>query len=964
MGRSLPYFLFLAVVFVFAAHAATNINVHIVAHTHDDVGWLKTVDEYYYGANNSIQDARVQYILDNVVTSLQKNPSRKFIYVEIAYFWRWWGEQTDATKDTVRQLVKEGRFEFINGGWVMHDEGVVTSTDMIDQMTEGHDFLMREFGVRPTVGWHIDPFGHSASQPAIFARMGFDSFFFCRIDYQDYDKRAFERNLEFVWRGSKSLGKSADMFSSVCYDGIYVFPEGFWFEADDVPPIQSDPRLFNVNIQERANLFVNMMRNQHRWYATDDILVTYGMDFAYSNAEINFSNMDKLMKYINANQDEFKLNMFYSTPSIYTQALNKKNLTWTVKTDDFFPYSGKPVAYWTGYFTSRPAFKGYVRTRSNLLHAAQSVLAIAPTTWAENINYPVQMDRIWRLAEAMATAQHHDAVTGTEKEHVVKDYAMRLSIGSAETSLALNETILAMLYNGSQPVSLSTCEYLNVSICQPLVGPLGRGEPVAVIMINPLGWTKRDYVRLPVPIQDVRVFDNSGSEISSQILPNEDLVNLYTVVFPITVPPLGITTYFLQRGTSDMTHVSKSVEDNVIENQFYQVTFDQDTGLMSNVLNKATSKVSNLTSNLYWYKPSIGNEDSKQASGAYIYRPNITTPFPISQTARVKIFRGPFVSEFRQEFSSWARQTIRLYSGADRIETEAVIGPVDISDGFGKEVIRRYSTDLNTEKTWYTDANGLEMQQRVLNYRPTWDLKCTIPNSCDYYPITSSAFIKDNSRDVQLALANDRSVGCSSLGNGQLEIMLHRRLLKDDEQGVGEPLNETTVIKTTENLFLTSTSNSARNFRENSILLNSPPVMLFSSDLRSLGDWISSLNTVFRPLTADLPKNVKVETFKLKTEGEWLLRLAHVYAVGEDAVLSQPVTVELDTMFVNMKPVKVSEMTLTGNRPLSELNRLKWKTNVNDDLAEDQESSLDAFAVTLDAMEIRTFLVGYEIMSK
>ena len=41
------------------------------------------------GLNNSIQNAGVQYILDSVITSLAANPDRKFIYVEIAFFQRW-----------------------------------------------------------------------------------------------------------------------------------------------------------------------------------------------------------------------------------------------------------------------------------------------------------------------------------------------------------------------------------------------------------------------------------------------------------------------------------------------------------------------------------------------------------------------------------------------------------------------------------------------------------------------------------------------------------------------------------------------------------------------------------------------------------------------------------------------------------------------------------------------------------
>lgn len=63
-----------------------KLNVHVVPHSHDDVGWLKTVDQYYVGSNNSIQVACVQNVLDSIVPALLADKNRRFIYVEQAFF--------------------------------------------------------------------------------------------------------------------------------------------------------------------------------------------------------------------------------------------------------------------------------------------------------------------------------------------------------------------------------------------------------------------------------------------------------------------------------------------------------------------------------------------------------------------------------------------------------------------------------------------------------------------------------------------------------------------------------------------------------------------------------------------------------------------------------------------------------------------------------------------------------------
>jgi Glycosyl hydrolases family 38 N-terminal domain len=38
-----------------ACRDTNKLNVHVVCHTHDDAGWLKTLDQYYYGSRQNIQ---------------------------------------------------------------------------------------------------------------------------------------------------------------------------------------------------------------------------------------------------------------------------------------------------------------------------------------------------------------------------------------------------------------------------------------------------------------------------------------------------------------------------------------------------------------------------------------------------------------------------------------------------------------------------------------------------------------------------------------------------------------------------------------------------------------------------------------------------------------------------------------------------------------------------------------------
>jgi alpha-mannosidase len=93
----------------------------------------------------------------------------------------WYETLPPPSRSTLRDLISAKRFAFANGGWCMHDEANTHYVGMIDNTALGHRFLKEELGVVPSVGWQIDPFGHSSTQGGLMTGgVGFDALYFGR----------------------------------------------------------------------------------------------------------------------------------------------------------------------------------------------------------------------------------------------------------------------------------------------------------------------------------------------------------------------------------------------------------------------------------------------------------------------------------------------------------------------------------------------------------------------------------------------------------------------------------------------------------------------------------------------------------------------------------------------------------------------------------------------------------------
>ena len=454
-------------------------------------------------------------ILDKILELLTAKPSRVFPYVEISFFERWYRDLSEFNKTQVKKLVENKQLYFSNAAWVMNDEACVYFEDVIEQYIIGHRWVFKEFNYIPTVGWSIDPFGHSATQPYLLAQMGINIAIFERINHKDVEKRKVDGTMEFVWVPFENfpewnvIGHHNYMKYGSTQESGYCFPKNV---CDAVDKSKNSIPTATQWLQSQASM-----------YGTKEILWQIGNDFTFSyNGTELYEAIEEFVDGVNNMSDPLFGRAILSTPEIYIDRWyedykKQKTSHLVIKNDDFFPYAEVPgwtreAGYWSGYFTSKPTLKWTIKDASWLLHTGRKVVLGAFLNMRsdeEKAAFVARADkRLDELERAVAINQHHDAVTGTSKKYTDADYMHMLNEGRAAVwgiirEVFHNETTekLGIPAESASSLDFFRCNHNTSSIeCRPLTESLlSNSDSSLLLKIYNSGSNKRIVHRVKVP---------------------------------------------------------------------------------------------------------------------------------------------------------------------------------------------------------------------------------------------------------------------------------------------------------------------------------------------------------------------------------------------------------------------------------------------------------------------------------
>ena len=805
-------FKYLILVFLYISNIFCDINIHIIPHTHLDPGWLNTPEEYY-------SQKSIPGIFKTVFESLKNNQQRTFIINEIYYFKIWYESLSSGDKEDFKKLVSEKRIEFVFCGYVVNDEATPIYYDIMDNIRIGLQYLYEEFGYTPKSAFFLDSFGHNSGNAHIVSQAGFEQLVLGRfhLDYLELMKK--EKNDEFYWDmfGNNNSNKKILTHILALHYGYTLF----------LPDLEDNiDRIMPSFIKKLEEILVGI---KHK-----NLLFLYGDDFKYDNDYL-FKNIDELINQFKNQQEQAKrifntqenINIFYSTPEKYFSMMakeiqeNNQNLD-TIIDKDFYPL--RTDCYWTGYFTSRPYLKGYIRKASNIFYAFSKYFSF--DRFINNSNNPKIYTNLKDFRETVALTQHHDAITGTCKQYVGSDYVNKLKEKIKNSENDFIETI-----NQRLNIKINKICYNNYitdnNDCSNEFIITKENENIIIGIYNPILTTQSsDDISILINIEisnsdyeyEVENIKSNFFCINDKNIKNVDLFKYKSKCFLnffLNFKKGEEYAFITLKKTSNQISSSDRYinlndiqkENNIIElikdsiNIKY-LSFNSDDLSFNLKYYNEENKISEI--NFSYYDGLYYVNAGSCIDGAYVFSPYNRFPDPLSvEKENSFYYKGDIGITFvtRNYMSSFTIFTFfyePFFAKVDHIFDNLEQNYFLKRFSFAYNFIIKTDFDNIDEKTnkpiFYTDANGLEPMKRIIDtyeYEETTSPK----TGGNFYPVTSYISIKDKKSENILTIFTERPQGGTGYLAGSVSLTLQRMSYGSDNKGMNENMSEDESMK-------------------------------------------------------------------------------------------------------------------------------------------------------------------------
>lgn len=261
-------------------------------------------------------------------------------------------------------------------------------------------------------------------------------------------------------------------------------------------------------------------------------------------------------------------------------------------------------------------------------------------------------------------------------------------------------------------------------------------------------------------------------------------------------------------------------------------------------------------------------------------------------------------------------------------------------------------------------------------------------HSGNIYPVTSKIYIEDPKRDIRFSIFPDRAQGGTSLYDGEVDLMLQRRILTDDmlfQAFVNETHNNVgIIIRGKHHLYVSRASYKPNKIFEKKFAKEvelGPQVLVSITDSYPSKEAFLEHTNERRFLKEKLPIGVHVLTLQEWNDGTLLLRLEN-YLEFSDVIKTGVKQVRLDKLFTNIKVRKAEETTLAANIWLRDYEPMQWNkkqkfikgfnefyaSGKNLEYAKDYDAEDEREikqidirkSITLSPQQIRTFVLTFE----